>query len=387
MPQLSKISLTDGHVVPGVIINDNQFVAALRGAQLFQIVVDPRLTENEKLVADDPALASVREVRSEVQRVFDGAKKRNVPDYAAYIENVHHGEPGLTPAILLWSKDPLVAEEMEHGTALLQIPYEALIIAIDGETQLAARFEAAKREPATKGDRVAVIFCHGRDASWARQAFHDVNTFGVRPNSALAIGMDARDPLTAVARELEISIPFFKDRVNTSRRQLGKSDKDVVTIAALRGACVTVAKGISGVKDGAKSVYLEGDKVRLVREVATVWFKAVTQLLGPAIEDREHKVAGAPPVLAAIGAMGHELMGIADPAVRQHRVEQLIESLRSIKWERGEHWSGIAGKMAASGKFSVGGTKEVAYQVYNALMDSTDPGYVQIRRAQPAVAA
>lgn len=377
----TKVSFTRGHVIPGVALNDHQFIAAPTGAQLFQIVVDPRRTEDQKQTADDPTLADLREVRMEVQRLFEGAKRRNVPNYASYIDRVHRGEPGLTPAIILWSGEPLAYEETEEdGIARLQIPFDAQLIAIDGETQLAARFEAARMNPQTKGDRVAVMFCHGRPAEWARQSFHDVNTYGVRPNAALAIGMDARDPLTGVARELETVIPFFKDRVNTASRQLGKRDRAVITITALRGACVTLAEGISGVKHGAKPVYIDPQSIPQVRTAALEWFSAVADLLGTAIEDRERKVAGAPPVFAAIGALGHELVAIEDPIRRQQRLQELLGKLGSVRWEKGPHWVGIAGKMTPSGAFSVGGTKEVAYQVHGALSDPTDPGYTRIRK-------
>jgi DGQHR domain-containing protein len=376
---VTTLDPTQGHVVPGVAINEHQFVAAVPGAQLFQIVVDPRHTEDRKLTAEDPSLAAVRDIRAEVQRVFDGAKKRNVPDYAKYIDSVHRGEPGLTPAIILWCRERLATEDRGAGASLLQIPYDAQIVAIDGETQLAARFEAARMNPLTKGDRIAVMICHGRDADWARQAFHDVNTFGVRPNAALALGMDARDPLTSVARMVEAEVPFFKGRVNTSSRQLGKQDTEVITITALRSAVVTLAEGIGGVKHGAKPVYFDNATVETVRVAAVEWFTAVTSLLGPSIEDRERKVAGAPPVFAAIGALGHELADIPDLATRQRRTEELLDKLRSVRWEKGAHWVGIAGKMTAAGKFSVGGTKEVAYQVYNALSDATDAGFAKIR--------
>lgn len=380
----SKISPTKGHVVPGVVINPFQFSAGIPGAQLFQLVVDPRRTEDQRLVAEDPTLAAVREVRMEVQRLFEGAKKKNVPAYADYISMVQQGQPGLTPSIILWSKELLEFEESDAGTAILQVPFDAQLIAIDGETQLAARFEAARMNPATKADKIAVMFCHGRPAEWARQAFHDVNTYGVRPNAALAIGMDARDPLTAVARELEIGIPFFAGRVNAARRQLGKRDKEVVTITALRGACVTFAEGISGVKYGAKPVYVKPEDVKRTRALSLEWFSAVVGLLGPAIEDRERKVAGAPPVLAAVGALGHELLEISDAGLRARRTQELIEQLRAVRWEKGQHWVGVAGKMTAKGRFSIGGTKEVAYQVFNALSDSTDPGYAQVRKLEGA---
>ena len=126
----------------------------------------------------------------------------------------------------------------------VQVPYDKRLVAIDGETQLAARFEAANRIPETKSEFVAVYICHGRDKQWARQCFHDLNVLGVRPNAALSIGMDARDPLTRVAREVERRVPFFRNRVNKARRQLASHEADVVTITALRGACITLSEGM-----------------------------------------------------------------------------------------------------------------------------------------------
>lgn len=60
--------------------------------------------------------------------------------------------------------------------------------------------------------------------------------------------MDARNPLTRACRDVERRIPFFRDRVNKVRRTLKASDTDVVTIAALRGACVTLARGTARVR-------------------------------------------------------------------------------------------------------------------------------------------
>src|SRR5207249_4653528 len=134
-----------------------------------------------------------------------------------------------------------------NGTALAQIPYGAQVVAIDGETQLAARFVAADINSMTKQEMVPVILCHGQTIDWARQVFHDLNTLGVQPNAALSISMDQRDPLTFVARQVEKRVPFLMGRVNTVRRQLRRSDVHVMTITALRGGCVTLAEGIGGV--------------------------------------------------------------------------------------------------------------------------------------------
>ncbi len=383
-----RLNLTDGHLIAGVKINDNQFLGRLKAPQLFQIAPDPRDTENRKKVEASKDLQDLQEIREEVQRLFAGQKAKNVDSYADYIVQVRAGEvDGITPPIILYSEEKLLEGVDESGKELIQIPYEKRLVAIDGETQLAARFEAANRDPQTKSEFVAVYICHGRDKQWARQCFHDLNVLGVRPNAALSIGMDARDPLTRVAREIERRVPFFRSRVNKARRQLGSQDADVVTITALRGACITLAEGIGGVKYGTRPVPMPSNQVERVLQVAVEWFTAVTDAIGPAMEDRENKLASAPSVLAAIGAVGHELVNIDDPEPREAKATSLIRKLRTVDWRRGKHWEGIAGKFTPKGIFSVGGSKETAYAVYEALNDETSAGYVSIRIQVMAQAA
>jgi hypothetical protein len=332
-------------------------------------------------------LQDLREIREEVQRLFAGAKAKNVGPYADYIAEVHAGTvDGITPPIILYSEEKL-AEGSDSGKEFIQVPYDKRLVAIDGETQLAARFEVANRLPKIKDEFVAVYICHGKDKLWARQCFHDLNVLGVRPNAALSIGMDARDPLTQVAREVERQVPFFRNRVNKVRRQLGVHDTDVVTITSLRGACITLAEGIAGVKYGARPVPLPGDQVQRALHAAVEWFGAVTDAIGPAMEDRENKLASAPAVLAAIGAMGRELVNIDEPELREAKTASLVRKLKTVDWRRGKHWEGIAGKVTPKGAFSVGGSKETAYAVYEALNDETSPGYVSVRTQVTAQAA
>jgi DNA sulfur modification protein DndB len=199
--------------------------------------------------------------------------------------------------------------------------------------------------------------------------------------------MDARDPLTKVAREIERNVPFFRDRVNKVRRQLRGGDTDIVTITALRGACVTLAEGIAGVKHGTRPVPASDAQVKRMLEVAIEWFNAVAESIGPAMDDREYKLASAPTVLAAIGAMGHELVNIDDPTARTRRMTSLIAKLRGVDWRRDKQWEGIAGKFTPKGVFSVGGSKETAYAVYEALNDENSAGFVRVRASMSAAAA
>lgn len=384
---MEKLNATNGHIIAGTVIDSTRFVGRVKAAQLFQLAPDPRDTENKKKVDASKELQDLHGIREEVQRLFEGAKKKNVPSYAEYIVGLHEGDDGITPCITLYSEQSLEVEERGDGTAFIQVPWDAKLVAIDGETQLAARHEAANLEPDTKQEFVPLYICHGRDKGWARQSFHDLNALGVKPNAALSIGMDARDPITKVCRTVERKVPFFTDRVNKVRRQLRSSDTDIVTITSLRGSCVTLAAGINGVQYGARPVPIDDAQLPAIEAAAIDWFTAVSDVIGPAIEDRVNKLASAPAVLAAIGALGQPLVQITDDAVRKHRAKQLAEPLSSVNWERNGNWAGIAGKLNPKGVLSVGGAKENAYAVYSALTDPNSAGGTAIRSKSVVVSA
>jgi DNA sulfur modification protein DndB len=384
---LTDLNPTDGHIIAGVELDPHRFLARVRITQLLQIAPDPRDTEDKRKLASLKELQDLREIRDDVQRLFEGAKSKNVPPYAEYIVEVHNGQDGITPPIILFSEAALkYAKDEKWGFGSILVPWERKLVAIDGETQLAARYEAANIDPATKDDFVAVYICHGFSKNWARQAFHDLNVLGVRPNAAISIGMDARDPLTAISRQVEKRVPFFKDRVNKTRRQLRGADTDIVTIAALRGACITVAEGIGGVRYGSKPVALAEADHKPVLETCVEWLQAVADAIGPAMEDRDGKLASSPSVLAAIGAMGHELLHIEDVDQRGAVKSALVKKLRAVDWSRGKHWEGIAGKFTPKGAFSIGGSKETAYAIYGALTDDTSAAFARVRPALTAAA-
>ena len=191
--------------------------------------------------------------------------------------------------------------------------------------------------------------------------------------------MDARDPLTGLSRDVERQIAFFSGRVNKVRRQLRSSDVDVVTITTLRGACVTLAKGINGIQFGSRPVPIDTVELANVQAAAITWFETIADIIGPAMQDREHKLAGTPTVFAAIGAMGFPLVAITDANQRKARALEIAGTLANVNWERGKRWEGIAGKYTPKGAFSVGGAKETAYAVYSALTDPSDTGYTSVR--------
>lgn len=378
-----RLNPTEGHIIAGAKIDEFRFVGRLRAGQLFQIAPDPRDTEIKKKVDASHELQELLTIRQKVQRHFEGAKKKNVPSYADYILAVRKGEDGLTPVITLYCEEALKVEESDQGYAFIQIPWRQRLVAIDGETQLAARYEAFNKDPSTADDFVPIYLCHGKDEHWAQQCFHDLNTLAVRPNAALSIGMDARDPITRICREVERRVPFFSGRVNRNRRQLRTTDTEITTIAALRGACVTLAKGINGVQFGARPVPIDSQALPAIEATALAWFKHLADAIGPALEDRQNSLASSPAVLVALGALGNQALHVDDER-REAKCHQLAQELKAVNWARGKHWEGIAGKFTPKGVLSLGGPKENSYAIYAALTDANSEGYARIRGSAAA---
>lgn len=379
---------TEGQPFPGIVVDEHQFLAAMPTGLLFSHTVDPRKTERPG-ATDDPVLRDVALERVDVQRLFQGAKKRNVGPYADYIVKVGSGQQiGVIPPITLWTPQQLRVVELAPGVKALMLPYGLRLVAIDGETQEAARYEAAIRWPPVQSQNVPVVIHHGRDIEWARQAFHDLNALAVKPNAAVAISMDNRDPLTRVARRVEEEVSFFTGRVNMQRRQLGRKDEEVVTLSVLRTACVTFALGIGGVQFGFRSgaaLPLTHAAERIER-VAVMWFDAVANAIGNELLPgrRAESVLPGPAGMAAVGAFGHSLLDVSDEDVEEQAADRADE-LTTVDWTRGPRWEGIAGKIAPSGRFStVGGAKENAYAIYRALTEPESDGFQRIR--QPGVA-
>lgn len=376
-----QLNLSAGHAVPGLKISDRLFLARVESAKLLTFAPNPLETENRKRLESSRALQEIWEVRKDVQRLFAGAKQRNVPGYSKYILDMRDGGLGITPPIMLYSEQALEIEvDPTYQMGFAIVPYGRPLVALDGETQLAARHAAYERNPKTGGDVVAVLIAHGYDKKWARQAFHDLNVLGIRPNAAISIGMDARDPLTSIARDVESAVPFFRKRVNMVRRQLKASDTDVVTVTGLRSACVTFAEGIAGVRHGTKPVLVESGRVESMRARSIEWFLLVTSELSHAFEPRDSKMGTAPAVLAAIGAMGHVALEEDDSFRRSAEMQRQLHKLRSVNWNReGGHWDGIAGKTNPKGIFAVGGSKEYGYAAFEALNNPQSTGGQRIR--------
>lgn len=356
-------------------------------AQLRQVTVDPRdLQANAKRRDDD--LEEQAELHEDVQRALAGNKKTNVPKYADYIAKVVEGGAGVLPPIHLWTRAPL-DPATSNGQHFLVVPSGEYVLPIDGETQLTGHYFLAKSgatdevKQAHKKFPLAIVVHHGVPTWMARQYFHDLNVLAVRPNTSVGLSMDSSDPLMQLVMRLIEEIPVLKGRVDRTARQLPKSSPKVATLQAVRQAVVNVAKGIAGIQYGARPVPVDDVDLDVVHDVALKWLGRYFDTFAAEIVQRESQLAGSGTVLAAVGAMGNRIVQ-AEPGERPGLTEKLLDSLRSVDWTKDDHWTGIAGAPTPKGMFSVKGTKETAYAVYNALNDASSSGYARIRHLDPS---
>jgi hypothetical protein len=389
----SELDLSAGAYVKGVRLNETTFLAATSFKQLRTMTRDPDVLQpGSRRGNDDPRIAEERQMHELIQRAMAGNKKSNVPRYMRYIERIVHGDTGVLPPIDLWSAQALDVVTVGQTTYIL-VPNGEYLFAIDGETQLAAHHAltrtgsiAAETRQLHQNFPLAVVMHHGIPVQTARQYFHDLNVLAVRPNTSLGLAMDTQDPIMQVVNDVEVGIDILAGRVDKMSRQLPKKSTNIVTLQSLRQMVINVAKGISGVQYGARPAPLEDIDLAELSRVSTDWIGSFFARFENEIINREKNLAGTGPALAAVGAMGSRLL-FTNPDDREEMRDMLLESLDLVDWSKGEHWLGIAGNFTATGVFSVKGTKEVAYAVYNALTDEANSGYLQIRHLEPEALA
>jgi len=363
---------------------EGHFLASIPVGQLMFIAPDPMLIQTPRFHHLDARLAGLQALREDIQRLFVAAKKRNLSSYTDYVieRATAPSTPGILPAIKLYWPDPL--ELARSGAqSVLVVPFQTGLVAVDGETQLAAWHAATRRVPAIMGHNIDVTIDHGKPIEWAKQAFHDLNVFGIKPNPTLAIFMDYRDPMNKIAKDL--ADRFFNDRVETQARQVSVRTDNLFTMAALRLFVVCFAAGTAGVANATRPLH-QDDPGKLELDTSR-WIETVLKSLpGDGMLSRK-SIFTVPPMLAALGAAGHE--GI-DPG-----------SLKDVAWERdalgadGELiWDGIAGKRgrqlavdeqgAEAPALAVGGPKEYVHSCFRSLAESDS---YEFRKVRPSLFA
>ena len=374
-----------GQMISGVVVDDHRFVAVMKFARLERLVENPLAASNPKVRDGSDRLSGYYELHQEIQRAFDTGKKTNAAAYANYIVNLKQGAHGDTPTIDLYTPTSL---PIAPGRNKVLWPYETVMVPFDGETQLAARFLAAKQDPTTKEMQVVVTITHGLSVDYARQCFHDRNAYQRRAPVPVALAMDSRDPLIRVVRAIDDRVPGAKGQILWQSRQMPQKGKDHIAAASfVRTAVACFGHGIGGVQMS-KGEIPEGLSPEDFTRRATIWFGRVIDKVGPYMRDRENFVASSPAVWAALGAMGKQLTdpNVTDMATLESIADGLISKLDGVDWSKGKHWIGIAVKATGDGEgYSfAGGAKDSGSVAFKALSDPTEAIFRQIRNTDAA---
>ncbi|MEU0741354.1 RNase H family protein [Streptomyces sp. NPDC006134] len=196
-------------------VREDAVIGTMSLATLVRLVPSPRQEEDPRALKTASGHDRRRaELRATVQRTLKSQKGRNIPDYAEYIAAGilgKHGSAWSTPPITLWHAGEIAAmsDELLPGPGLrtLTVAPDAMVIAIDGETQTTA-WHDIYQDPesfgltyAELGRRVRIPFelYLGISPADARQIFYDRNVKGVDVAKNLAMSMDQRDLAAALA--------------------------------------------------------------------------------------------------------------------------------------------------------------------------------------------
>ena len=204
--------MTTGRQFPGVKITDYQVLLVMPFGLLAEWLPDPNPDPRRgRKRGQEPVVSArqsrVAEMHALVQRNFVGAKRTNMPSYREYItaliDDRYYGD---LPEVVLWIDEKITVAEDGKGNVTVTIPQDPAVVAIDGETQIAARFDLL---PSGKGSQYPIVvrLHHAIDYMDAAQVFSDRNTRGIAVPRALALSRDYRDIVMESVRELAKPYP------------------------------------------------------------------------------------------------------------------------------------------------------------------------------------
>src|SRR6266850_4476634 len=195
---LPEAPLHEGFLIFGNSVSGTEFQGIVAHGLFKTLAPVPNRLER------DANLSGIDRLHAEMQR-----KKKNVETYAQYIiETVNDGE-GFTPQIVLYCEKSLRVEtDVNTGLAWILVPHEIKFVPLDGGAQTRARHLADDLHPGLFiKEKIKIVIKHGVPVSVAQQIFADCHRVGGNVTTSIAIGMDARDDASQLARFVEEQIP------------------------------------------------------------------------------------------------------------------------------------------------------------------------------------
>jgi len=205
-------------VVPGPIYLARVTLGALRA----YCVVDPEHVDTapENLLKHNEQLRAARKMRGRNQRSWKKKARRNRRDvYAHYIKAVRTGtRMGGFPPITMWTRS-----KAEFDAGVLDIPYSAVMCALDGETQLSAWFKLAEKDTTWLDQPIAIVLYVNCEDQAADQMLHDFNHYATPVSETEMALHNHEGALTSAIRTgYEMSKRLLDVVVNRSSDSVGK---------------------------------------------------------------------------------------------------------------------------------------------------------------------
>lgn len=357
--------ISSGNKLVGLIVSENVFQAQDTARRLKQYAYDPRVF-NHKGSTIPPDIV---ELHSHLQRALSGNKLKNMREMAAhYIPGMVSGNAvgnGFRhlPPMTFYSQEKLDIEMLSEvqGVGLANIDEE--MIALDGETQLAAWFQYLE-DMRMRGEKVpdwnvSFTIIHGIKPSDALQVFFDMNTKAVNIPKLDQITKDTRDPVSKFLRDILPRWPALHMQVGP---------KFIHTLArSICGGRAYVYNRRLSVSEEAFTLHQNE-----LSEVCTMLDTAVKHLASPAALKNDMLFTH-----IVLGVMGAELHD--NPNVTLATIREIIQD---VNWVKGSHWvgCGLHEKNGKTGNYSLSGSTGAAVgMTREALFDKNSTFYQKIR--------
>lgn len=249
------MTIAHGHQVSGVQVTSTkmQGVSSLDQLEAYGLIRPTKIENLTKRDArDNPADASAKRLRENVQRPFDKMRKDNAQLYAEYLKKSgEQGELGGVPAITLFVPPEANAAIFENGVL---IPYNQAIVALDGETQTEARFILRDNMLPESGTwPLAITFYVGISYDQAKQIVHDYNTLANPMSELKTATLNAAGPMSRAASQLYLAAGITADEVN--RFGTGPTKKHKLANRQLMAAIAGYAMPEKGLKGNISNDY------------------------------------------------------------------------------------------------------------------------------------
>jgi DNA sulfur modification protein DndB len=220
----------------------------------------------------------------------------------------------------------------------LIVPMSSQIVINDGQHRRAGIEEALKERPEIGDETMSVVFFVDEGLRRSQQMFADLNKHAIRPTKSLGILYDLRDPLSKLACDLAVEVPWFKGLTEMEKTTISNRSIKLFTLSS-------IYQGTKALMNAPKKGRVSAEQRKLTIEFWTEVGKQIPewglaqQRKVTAAELRRDFIHAHGIALHALGLLGAALLS-SEPK----RWKDRLTGLSKIDWSRSNAkiWEGRA---------------------------------------------